>query len=269
MKRFKGTAVLILAAFLAAMFVGCDIPFQIGNAVIGNGQMDTKTISLAQELTGIQNMSSIDVVIDPSLEGEAAIEAESNIIDLVELEQNAEGSLSVSFKAGTNVSLSKGVTVRIPAVNGGDIEISGSGNISLDSSEPLKGDAFAVQVQGSGDISLKLDTTNLEVKVDGSGDMDLVCVCQQIKAGITGSGNILMTGYADSAEISLGGSGDFDGFEFALINADVSATGSGNVNVNVSSSLTGRVSGSGDVIYDGNPNSVNMTSSGSGDVVPR
>jgi hypothetical protein len=231
--------------------------------------MDTKTVSVEQELTGVINMGSIDVIIDPSLDGEAIIEGESNIIDLVELDQNAQGGLVVAFEDGVNVSLSRGVTVRIPAVNGGTIEVDGSGSISLDSSEPLKGNAFHVQIQGSGDISLKVETTNLEVSINGSGDIDISANTQQLRAGIFGSGRIAMAGAADGADISINGSGDFTGENCAVQRANVDISGSGNISVNVALELTGSINGSGDVIYTGDPETVSVSDNGSGDLNKR
>ncbi len=266
----RGIILIFMVLSLVLVFAGClSIHFGNGQMVVGNGEMESKTVTVEKEVTGLFNMGSIDVVIDPELDGEAVIEAESNIIEFVELEQDASGALTVSFEDGISVSLSRGVTVHIPAVNGGDIQVDGSGSISLDGDSVLKGDAFHISVEGSGDISLKMETANLEASVDGSGDLDLVAVSEQMKADISGSGRILMTGYADYAEISINGSGDFDGFECAMTNADISGMGSGNINVNVSGSLTGRISGSGDVVYDGNPTSVNITASGSGDALKR
>lgn len=265
----KRGLILFLIVSLALVFTGClNIHIGDGQMVTGNGEMTSKTVPVEQDVTGLDNMGSIDVVIDPSLDGEAVIEGESNIIDLVAIEQNANGALTVAFKSNVSVSMSKGVTVRIPAINGGDIKSTGSGSIKLVSGEILKGDSFRVSAEGSGDITLTLDTANMEARVGGSGSLNLTAVSEQMRAGIFGSGRILMTGYADSADISVEGSGDFDGFEYALIDASVSGTGSGNINVNVSGSLSGKISGSGNVVYDGDP-SVNMTASGSGNVTKK
>jgi len=270
-RRFKGIVFIIIIALLTAAFAGCRVHIDWGqfNAVIGNGKMETKTVSIEQEVTGVRNMGSINVVIDPNLDGEATIEGESNVIDLVELNQNGKGELAVSLQDHTSFTLHRPLTVTIPAVNGGLIELDGSGNISLDSKDALKGDAFSVRIMGSGDISLILDTNELDADVSGSGDIDLKVNTQQMRANIDGSGRISAEGTADDARISINGSGDFDGRDCAMQKADVNISGSGDISVNVASELTGSVNGSGDVIYTGDPATVSISDNGSGDVIKR
>jgi hypothetical protein len=270
-KRFKGIILLIIVALLTVAFGGCRMHIDWGqfNAVIGNGKMETKTVSVEQEVTGVRNMGSIDVVIDPSLDGEAIIEGESNVIDLVELDQNGKGEITVSLQDHTSFTLHRPLTVTIPAVNGGLIELDGSGNISLDSKDALKADAFSVRIMGSGDISLMLDADELEADISGSGDIDLNVNTKQMRAHIDGSGRIRAEGTADDTRISINGSGDFDGRDCAMQKADISISGSGDISVDVASELTGSVNGSGDVIYTGDPETVSISDNGSGDVIKR
>ncbi len=273
-KYLKGIYFLIIMALLTAAFAGCGlrgfhIQFNDGNVVVGNGKMETKTLDIEQDVTGLKSMGSIDVIIDPSLESEAVIEGESNVIDLVELNQNSSGELTVSTKDHTSLTLHKPMTVRIPAVNGGTIELDGSGSISLDADEALKGDNFRVGIMGSGDIQLILETSDLEALVSGSGDIDLKVNTQQIRADIDGSGRIKVDGSAANADISINGSGDFDGRDCAMKSVNVNISGSGDISVNVASELTGSVNGSGDVIYTGDPATVSISDNGSGDVIKR
>lgn len=270
-KHLKGIFFLIIAVLLTAAFAGCHMHIDWGNvnAIIGNGKMETKTVELEQDVTGVKSMGSFDVIIDPSLEGEAVIEGESNVIDLVELNQNSRGNLTVSMQNRTSFTLHKPLTVRIPAVSGGLIQLDGSGSISLDADEALKGDTFRVSIMGSGDIRLMLDTSDLEVEVGGSGDIDLEVNTQQLRADIDGSGRILAVGAADNADISVNGSGDFDGKDCAMKSANVNIAGSGSIRVDVASELTGSVNGSGDVIYTGDPATVSISDNGSGDVIKR
>jgi|GEM_PF-2114836 len=270
-KRLKGIAFIIIIALLTAAFAGCSVHIDWGsiNGIVGNGKVDTKTVSIEQEVTGVKNMGSMDVIIDPSLNGEAVIKGESNVIDLVELNQNSRGELTVSLQSGTSFTLHKPITVRIPAVNGGLIELDGSGDISLDSKDALKGDDFDVRIMGSGDIRLGVDTSDLELLVSGSGSMDLTVETQQMSANIDGSGRITAEGTADDTRISINGSGNFDGRDCVMQKADVSINGSGDISVNVASELTGSVNGSGDVIYTGDPGAVAISDNGSGNVIKR
>ncbi len=266
----KRALILFLILSLALVFTGClNIHIGDGKMVVGNGEMTSKTVPVEQGVTGLNNMGSIDVVIDPSLDGEAVIEGESNIIDLVKLEQDASGALTVSFKDNVSISMNRGVTVRIPAVNGGTIQLDGSGSISLEGSSALKGDSFSVRVMGSGDIRLMTEAAEVYAIINGSGNVNLDVKTQQLIANIEGSGDISVKGSADRVKASINGSGNIDTLDCAASAADVMVAGSGDIAVNVSSELTGSINGSGDVFYTGNPGTVSVSNNGSGDLIKR
>ncbi len=266
----KRGLILFFILSLALVFTGCvNIHIGDGKMVIGNGEMTSKIVPVEQDVTGLYNSGSIDVVIDPELDGEAVIEGESNIIELVKLEQDASGALTVSFEDGVSVSLSRGVTVRIPAVTGGTIQIDGSGSISLDGSSALKGDAVSVRVMGSGDIRLMTEAAEVYAIINGSGNVNLDVKTQQLIANIEGSGDISAKGSADHVKASINGSGNIDTLDCVASSADVMVAGSGDIAVNVSSELTGSINGSGDVFYTGNPGTVSVSDNGSGDLIKR
>ena len=268
MKQMKVGAALLLAALLTVMLAGCFTINLNSDAVVGNGEMETREITLENAVTGVSNQTSIDVIIDPDLSGKAVLDAESNLIDLVEVTQGSDGLVTVDIKQGVSIMIRKSMTLRIPAMEGGRIEINGSGNISL-ASGTLTGGEFDVQIAGSGDIRLALDAQSISLSIDGSGDIELSASSDMLNAHSNGSGEISISGEANQLDVNLNGSGDFSGFDFAVPNAKVTVSGSGNADVFVTGNLTGSIGGSGDITYDGNPQSVSISENGSGDANPR
>jgi DUF4097 and DUF4098 domain-containing protein YvlB len=146
--------------------------------------------------------------------------------------------------------------------------VNGSGNITQPSGT-LTGDSFDILIEGSGDISLALETKKLSLEIDGSGDMDLQAAADETTVRSNGSGEITISGQAQKLDVSLSGSGAFRGFDFQAQDARVVTNGSGDANVYVTGALTGSIGGSGDITYDGDPDSVSVSDNGSGDVRPR
>ena len=251
MKQLKTLAALALTALLAATFSGClYIRIGDGKTVTGSGNVKEQEVELKQDITGIVNDGSIDVVIDPSLDGKAVIEGDDNLIGYVELSQSGDGVLTVRYQAGFSISFAKQMRVRVPAMStGGRVETSGSGDIVM-AGGTLTGDSFDVRVSGSGDIALALEADNVSLSIGGSGT---------IKAA----------GKANRADVSVEGSGDVDASSLEAGDADVEIDGSGDVNVTVNGALTGSINGSGDLFYGGGPSSVKVHVSGSGDVHER
>lgn len=255
MKRIIVTIALVTGVLLLVIgLTGC-LQVNLGNlggfgSVVGNGKVETRDVAVSQALTGVKNMGSFEVTIDPTLAGKAVLEGESNILDLVNASQDTAGVFTVSFKDNISISTTHDVKVRVPVVNGGALEVSGSGEILLDTGAVLEGKRFDLEVNGSGTINVALQSSFVAGSINGSGDIKATGTTEGLKIGIFGSGN-------------------FDGFDLASSSAEVSINGSGDANVAVSQSLTGSVNGSGNITYAGDPPTVNVGGHGSGDVHKR
>lgn len=269
MRTMKTCVALVLVTVLAAALGGClYINVGEGNGVTGSGKIETKDVTLEQALTGIRSMSSIDVIIDPALDGKAVIEGDDNLLEYVELSQSSDGVLTVDYENGLNILFARQMRVYVPALDGGEISTDGSGDISMNGGT-LTGANFEIRTGGSGDISLALEADEVSLITDGSGDMDIAVKVQTLSAQSRGSGDIAVSGTAQQLHASLTGSGEFEGASLKAQDAEVNVSGSGDAYVSVSGSLTGSVSGSGSLEYMGDPASVNVSESGSGKVSKR
>ncbi len=83
---------------------------------------------------------------------------------------------------------------------------------------------------------------------------------------MSGSGKVTLAGSADSQQVDIGGSGDYNGKDLSAGDTGIEVTGSGDASVTVSGSLQVSISGSGNVTYFGSPTQVEKSVSGSGSV---
>jgi hypothetical protein len=82
---------------------------------------------------------------------------------------------------------------------------------------------------------------------------------------VSGSGRVTLDGTVDMVELDVSGSGGVFARELTAIDADVSISGSGNIELTATGLVTGNLSGSGKLTLWGDP-SVDVETSGSGDV---
>jgi hypothetical protein len=126
-----------------------------------------------------------------------------------------------------------------------------------------------VSVAGSGDIYLKgeVNARDFNLSIAGSGDLRTdSLLCENITVRIAGSGNARLTGVGLHSKFSIAGSGNINAKEFFVQEAKCNISGSGNIHTRVSEILDASVSGSGDIIYSGEPATVNTSVAGSGKI---
>lgn len=137
------------------------------------------------------------------------------------------------------------------------LKVAGSGKViaeHLDMEETIQGD-----VAGSGEIKINNGiSTRTSFNIAGSGDIQ----ADNLKASITdarisGSGDIQLKGSVLKAFYRTTGSGEIhaDGFKAGEVYAEI--TGSGKIHCHVTETLSTKVTGSGEIIYSGNPATIN------------
>jgi hypothetical protein len=261
-KRFVFIAILFV---LAVSMAGCGIiQFQVGpiNMIRGSGNVINETRPVSG-FDRVQLTSSGDAVIVMGETEDVVVEAEDNIVPLVETNV-VNGKLVIGMKPNTSISTSRGMrfTIHVKKLTG--LELNGSGNARIDT---LTTESFSATLTGSGDAQIgKIEGSDLNFTLNGSGDLTV----DQLQGAAlhlrsTGSGNTRIAGQAADLDVSLNGSGNFEGADLKAQNASVTTTGSGNASVWVELKLDARTSGSGNVRYYGLP-AVNQTASGSGRV---
>jgi hypothetical protein len=117
-------------------------------------------------------------------------------------------------------------------------------------------------------LVIDLGTRALDgVSVSGSADVTVLDVDgERLALSISGSGDLRASGRVGVLEARISGSGDMDLLELQAREATVSVSGSGDVDLVASDSLAARISGSGDITYQGSPRLKSVSVSGSGKI---
>ncbi|MBT1689744.1 head GIN domain-containing protein [Dawidia soli] len=145
-----------------------------------------------------------------------------------------------------------------------ELSVSGSGSMKLEIE--ATGGAEA-SVSGSGGMVVKGTAKNFESRVSGSGSVDAdIQVTSLADFSVSGSGRISVAGKANSVKASISGSGRVLAANLETNTCDVRISGSGDVEINVKEALNASISGSGSVLYKGDPKQLNSHSAGSGKV---
>ncbi|MBC9795967.1 head GIN domain-containing protein [Sinomicrobium weinanense] len=214
--------------------------------ISGNGNLTTEERKTGSyDKIGVAGMFDVDLV--SGKEGNISITAEENLLEYIETE--VQGNLlKIKTQKGVNLRPHKKIVITVPFEDISEVSLAGSGNIV--GKDLIKANDFETNLAGSGDIDLFVETEDLESNIAGSGDIKL-----------RGKSNVY--------EGNLSGSGDIDAYELITEDAEVSISGSGDIRLHCNQKLKARVSGSGNVLYKGNPAKEDSKVSGSGKVETR
>ncbi len=229
---------------LILLVVSCD-PFF--NCLDGNGvwKVEERFVS---EFYGVENQTSFDVEIVSDSTYAVQVWADDNLLDEIDTRVR-NGNLIIETDNDRCLSSEHKimVEVRMPEID--HVELTGSGNIDV----------------------YDFDCNRLTVRNSGSGDIDMTNVVSisEVEVTLTGSGNINLWGKARSGEFVLSGSGDLFAEDFRMDRCTAVNSGSGDMYCFASEYLNANLSGSGDIIYSGNPTELIQTDNGSGSIRSR
>ncbi|CAI2768287.1 head GIN domain-containing protein [Flavobacterium collinsii] len=238
----KSVQLLVCSALLLSSIANA----QWSNKKIkGNGNVVTETRTTS-EYNAIKVSGFFDVDLVAGKEGKIIVKGEQNLLSAIKVEVE-DNVLKVYTEKRVNLSpsLGKKIEVTVPFETISALTLSGSGDVQ--SKDPIKSDKFLAKLSGSGNFNLAVNSTDLELNLSGSGDVNL-------------------KGNTANFITKLSGSGDIDAANLKSKNTDVTISGSGDIRVNCTESLTARVSGSGDIRYSGNPEKRDVKVSGSGSI---
>ncbi len=260
--------------------------FSLSNLFGSNDKIEASKKTITYELetperfNNIQFAGSGTVEYRQSTDGQTRVTVTiaENVRDYVEVEVK-NGTLSNRWKAiNTTITGDSKLKIVCESPQIEFVDMSGSGHAYL--MNTITDRRLALRVAGSGIIktsTLHLEE-NLQCDVAGSGHIDVgegnaakVAFCiagsgeiranrlktQEAVARISGSGDIDLQGTAQKANLQTTGSGEIHAHELKAENVYAQVTGSGDIDCYVTEELTTKVTGSGEITYNGNPSVIN------------
>lgn len=208
---------------------------------VGPTQSEQRTVG---SFSRLELKIDADVYLTQGPQREVRVEAQRNILDVLETEINGD-QLQIEYDRARVVGHDPvKVYITVPSLS--EVAVSGSGSVR--SASPLAAASLRVHVSGSGDADLDV------AGVDG------------LRSSVSGSGEIKLRGTAASNTLSISGSGKLSAYELSTQDTYASISGSGKAYVKASRALSADISGSGSVYYRGTP-TVTTRISGSGKVL--
>lgn len=273
------TAYAALTFAVAAVVSGCGL---LGGTVLTDGDLSGSVTTESRDAT---DFTMVDLrgsgTVDVTLGEEFSVSVTTDTALLEHLTTDVSGSTLVLDQDFTFMGTVPDVHYDVTMPSTRNLEVSGSGIITA---EGIDNDTVTLAVTGSGDVIAAGRAVNVEAEVTGSGSVDasalavsrgtvtitgsgeaIMDISSELTVEVIGSGTVTATGTAEIVEIDISGSGDVQGRRMTANEAQIVISGAGDVELGVRDVLDVRITGSGDVIYYGEP-SVDVENQGIGTV---
>ncbi|GAB2949228.1 head GIN domain-containing protein [Hymenobacter coalescens] len=214
-----------------------------GPRVRGTGPTQTEKRAVAN-FNRVELKIDAEVILTQGPQREVHIEAQRNILDVLETELSGD-ELQIEYGHARVVGHDP-IKVYITTPSLSEVEVSGSGKMRT--ATPWSAASFRVAVSGSGEADINVTA------VDG------------LRTNVSGSGEVKLGGTAASNTINISGSGKVSAYDLSTQDTYASISGSGKAYVRAARTLSAEISGSGTVYYRGTP-TVTTRISGSGKVL--
>ncbi|MCL2874074.1 MAG: DUF2807 domain-containing protein [Defluviitaleaceae bacterium] len=231
-RMFSRRIIMITALVLALMTLsGCFVNLgQIG-ATIGNGQMVGGSFSFDGAITKI-DVSGVPAALIVTTEQSSEVNyvIDENLKDLLEITYQ-NGVLTIGTRNNTAISSDR-ITF----------------NISSDMLESLVINGAAT-ITGNG----VFDSETFSIEINGAGEATFALNSQNVSAVVNGASSITLSGTTEVLSINSAGASFVNTRDLIAVEAVVSLSGAGSVQVYAENTLDASIAGVGSVTYWGDP----------------
>lgn len=245
MRLIKTYVFPVLIISVVFLLNACD-PFF--NCLDGNGIVKQEE-RFVTTFYAIENTTQVDVKVTSDSVYYIEVIADENLLGVIETSVR-DNKLTIGMDNDRCINTDNSMTVNIHMPLLESLILSGSGNIDI----------------------YDFDCSSMQIVNSGSGKIDVVNLfsTNKVEIELYGSGSIYVWGKAREGEYILSGSGDILADNLKVDECVVWNSGSGNVYCYAYDYLTATLSGSGDIIYSGDPKfKVPPVDNGSGEIRSR
>lgn len=185
-----------------------------------------------------------EVILVKDDTGTLTLKGADNILPLVDVSVTNK-TLNIKLKEGILIKPSKEnrVVIKVPFTALNEVSLYGSGSIT----------------------SKKTIDTSLNIKLNGSGCIKLRVYSRKTDVNMVGCGTVVLEGYTENVACKLTGSGSIMAKELETDTADIILSGSGTIKVATNKAIKGRINGSGNIAFSGEPYGQDLMREGTGE----
>jgi hypothetical protein len=211
------------------------------NSTKGNGKVTTEIRSIA-DFDAIECGGAFQLFLNQGEGGSLKIETDENIIPIVVTEVK-NGKLIISTKE--NIKRFDKLNIYITKNELREIDLSGAAKLKADD---------------------EYETKQLEIEMSGASELEMKLSVQKLDLDLSGAANANLYGMAKTTSIEISGAAELHALDMPISEADIDCSGAANAYLNIMESIQGEASGASNIRLKGNPQHVNIKTSGAASI---
>ena len=235
---------LVLFAILALGATSCVFD-GFTNTITGNGRVVEESRDISGFTGGLVS-SGIDVYLSEGNDFEVRVEADENLIDVIETTMNGSMLEVGTDRVNIRNAKSKKVYISLPELSA--LKISSAGD--------CKGQTL-------------FHCDDLDLSVSSAGDLNLEVKARRIDLDISSSGDVKLAGETEDFVVSLSSAGDLYAFDLQAGNVEVNVSSAGDARVYATEEISMSASSAGNIYYKGDAKVIRSSTSSAGDIVKK
>ena len=235
------TIKIILAFVLVSTLTSCQFDMNIGHEN-GNGNVVTEDREVTQDFDEVKGSRGLDVYLTKGNENKIVVEADENLLDLIET-NISNGKLTIT--SSKNIGRAKSKKIHVTYVELSKIEASSGADVIGNS--VIKSETLTLDCSSGADLEVEVFTKQLYAETSSGADIDV-------------------SGKASTLNAKASSGSDLNAKKLQVLTCNAKASSGANITVNVKDNLDAKASSGGDVKYYGNPVSVTKKDGSSGSI---
>jgi hypothetical protein len=237
---------LFMVLLIVGIFTSSCVIGSLDHQITGNGNVVKETRDI-DGFTGVQLSSGIDVLLSEGDVFEVVVEADENLMDVIETE--LKGSvLVVGTERGVNIRRAKAKKVHVTLPRLESLKISSAGD--CDGTDLFHCEDLRIDVSSAGDLLLEVEARRIDLDISSSGDVKLA-------------------GEAEEFNASLSSAGDLHAFDLVAGKVEVSVSSAGDARVHATDEISMSASSAGDIYYTGDAEVIRSSKSSAGSIIKK
>ncbi|ADR22776.1 hypothetical protein MATR_33780 [Marivirga tractuosa] len=221
-------------------------------------ESETRSVS---DFTSVSSSQSIRVTLKKGSEPKVDVSTTGELENVVTEVKN--GNLKIEMESNmTFRNVDVEVTVYFQELE----SLKASSSSRMMSEDLIEANNMEIKGSSSARMDLNIKASNIEVSGSSSARIVLSAEAVNVEAQVNSSCRFTLDGNAENFEAQVSSSGRIDASEFTCDNADLAASSSGRIELNVQEKLIAKASSSGKITYGGKPTIVDANTGSGGKV---